>query len=277
MKGIALAAIIAAVAAVAIGLAYYFTAYRGASPGPSQPSVAYAYISAAASPAPLLAIQYLEHGQYMASMTYQGQEIAVGERLTPQQSSLLSQLVANSTLVFGSPNAKIVVLEYLDPTCPYCAIFSVEYFSYLHQYIENGTVLYVVRYMPTHVWGYIQQGSYYPQSFIAGVDAWPSLECIYQKYGAEKALNATETIYDIAAYYIYLYTQTNNATYLVVYPLAEKAYLDNNYPQCAYNLTLSQAQALAQAAYNQATSEASALGVPNNMLGTPLFIVTPRS
>jgi protein-disulfide isomerase len=267
-----LAAIIAVVAVLAIGLAYYFMAYRGASPGPSQP---YAYISAGASPAPLLAIQYLEHGQYAAEITYQGQEVAVGMRLTSLQASFLSQLVANSTLVFGSPNAKIVVLEYIDPTCPFCALFSAEYFNYLRQYIENGTVLYVVRYMPTHVWGYIQQGS--PQSFIAGVDAWPSLECVYQKYGAEAALNATETIYDIAASYIYLYIQTNNTAYLVAYPLAERAYLGGAYPQCAYNLTLAQAQALAQAAFNQAMSEASTLGVPNNMLGTPLFIVATRS
>ncbi|MBP1449815.1 MAG: thioredoxin domain-containing protein [Thermoproteus sp.] len=271
MKRPVLVAALAVIAAAVMLLAYYLIAGRAPAP-----SVGVIYFSAGASPAPLQAIGYVERGQLYSTVTIGGQAAALGRGLTPELRGALAGLIANSTMKFGSPNAPVVVVEYLDPTCPYCAVFSAAYFNYLLQYINNGTVLYVIRYFPTHVLGYLQPGGYYPQAFNAGVESWLSLECIYKRHGPAAALNATEGMYEVAAYYLSAYMQTNNSTYLLIYPIAEKRYLESRYPDCAYNLPTDQLEVVVAQAERQITAEAKALGIPNEMLGTPLFVVFPR-
>jgi protein-disulfide isomerase len=48
--------------------------------------------------------------------------------------------------VEGSPDAKVVVIEYLSPTCPHCARFQNEVYPELKaQYIDTGKIRYIPR------------------------------------------------------------------------------------------------------------------------------------
>ncbi len=68
-----------------------------------------------------------------------------------------------------------------------------------------------------------------------GVENWLSIECIYSNYGENATLNAVNNIYTIAYNYIYDYKETNNVTYLLLYPIAQYQYIESNYAKCAIN------------------------------------------
>ncbi|KUO88180.1 MAG: protein-disulfide isomerase [Thermoproteus sp. JCHS_4] len=261
-----LVAVVAVAVAVTGGVLAYFLIPRGG--GPQGPGIA--YFCAGFSPAPLQAIQLVESGRLQSSIAYQGQTLCVGTRLSQQQIQYLRNLTSASPAV-GSSDAQVVVLEYLDPTCPYCALFDAQYGAVLDQYIRNGTVLYAVRYFPTHVLGYLQQGQ--PQQFDAGVRTWLGLMCIYNRNGSAAFSESLRAVYAIAASYIVNYLRTGNATALDVYPLREISYIGSAYPQCAVNASSSQLVETAQSAINAVSAEAKALGIPNDMLGTPLFVI----
>ncbi len=267
MKVLAIAVVAAAVVVLG-GVLAYFLVLRGGSGQPQSSGIA--YFCAGLSPAPLQAIRLVESGQLQSTITYQGQPMCIGAKLSPQQLQYLKNLTSTS-LPVGSKDAKVVVIEYFDPTCPYCALFDAQYGALLNQYIQNGTVLYAVRYFPTHVIGYLQQGP--PQAFAAGVEAWLALPCIYNKAGSTAFLDALHTIYGIAAMYIANYLQTGNATALNVYPLVQLSYINSQYPQCVVNASGSQLVDVVQSAENAVAAEAKAVGIPNNMLGTPLFVI----
>jgi hypothetical protein len=261
MKMTVIITIIVAVSTIGGVLAYFMFS----QPGPAQSS-GFAYICVGYSPGPLLAVQLAESGQYQSSITYQGQTLCVGARLNAQQMQYLRNLTAASPQV-GSSKAKVVVLEYLDPTCPYCALFDVDYGDIMSQYIANGTVLYAVRFLPTHLLGYEEQGSYPP--FAAGIDTWLGLTCIYNRSGGEEFYRALNMIYRIAISYL----ETGNSTAMYIYPLAQFEYIKYQYPQCAINATTSQLLALIQNANSATAAEARRLGIPDYLLSTPLFIV----
>ena len=263
---ILLVVVVAVAVAVTGGVLAYFLIPRGGGPQGS----GIAYFCVGSSPALLQAIQLVESGRLQSSIAYQGQTLCVGTKLSQQQIQYLKNLTSTSPAV-GSSDAKVVVLEYLDPTCPYCALFDAQYGAVLDQYIRNGTVLYAVRYFPTHVLGYLQQGQ--PQLFDAGVRTWLGLICIYNRNGSAAFLDSLRAVYAIAASYIINYLQTGNATALDVYPLREISYINSTYPQCAVNISSSQLMETAQSALNAASAEAKALGIPNDMLGTPLFVI----
>ncbi len=264
-----LAVVVAIIAVVAIGsvLAYYLV-QRNQGAGGSGAGIA--YFCAGYSPAPLQAIRLAERGVFQSSITEQGQTLCVGARLSPQQIQYLKNLVSSSFVV-GSSDAKVVVIEYLDPTCPFCALFEAQYGQAIKQYIQNDTILYAVRFFPTHVIGYLQGGP--QEDFVAGVETWLGLTCIYNKTGASQFYDALSSIYELAAGYIAQYLQTGNSTLLDVYPLAQISYIKSQYPQCYISSSPQRLAALVQSAANAMSSEASALGIPNNMLGTPLFII----
>lgn len=48
----------------------------------------------------------------------------------------------------------MTVIEYLDPECPACTIFQLEYGGYLDHLIGSGSIYYVIQYFPTHVLDY---------------------------------------------------------------------------------------------------------------------------
>ncbi|MEZ0248535.1 MAG: thioredoxin domain-containing protein [Thermoproteus sp.] len=269
MKLLALIVVVVAAAVVGGVTAYFLLS----SNKPAQGSPAVAYFCAGYSPytaAPIQAIQLAEKGQLQNSIAYQGQTFCIGAKLSSSQLQYLKNLTATSYLV-GSQNAKVVVIEYLDTTCPYCALFDYQYGALLSQYIQNGTVLYAVRYFPTHTAGFLQENQ--PQLFAAGVETWLALTCIYNKTGGAAFYTALGSVYEIAARYIIYYLQTGNATVLNIYPYAQLQYVSSQYPQCRVNATAAQLVATAQGAQNDVSAAANALGIPSTMLGTPLFII----
>ncbi|MEL9990363.1 MAG: thioredoxin domain-containing protein [Thermoproteus sp.] len=266
MRLLALIVVVVAVAVVG-GVAAYFLLSGNKS---TQGGSGIAYFCAGYSPAPIQALQLVKEGQLQGSITYQGQTLCIGVKLTQSQLQYLKNITATSYLV-GSKNAKVIVLEYLDATCPYCALFDYQYGALLSQYIQNGTVLYAVRYFPTHTAGFLQENQ--PQLFAAGVETWLALTCVYNKTGSAEFYMALDSIYRIATSYILSYLQTGNASALNVYPYVQLEYMASQYPQCRVNATSAQLVAVAQGAQNDVAAVANALGIPSNMLGTPLFII----
>ncbi|WP_054857920.1 thioredoxin domain-containing protein [Vulcanisaeta sp. JCM 16159] len=110
------------------------------------------YVLAGASPLVFYAINYSKLGN-VTTFTYQGQELGYGFRANSTQVSFIREL-ASSGLGIGNPSANITVIEFLDPECPYCAIFQLEYGGYLDKLISSGSIYYVIQYFPTHVLGY---------------------------------------------------------------------------------------------------------------------------
>jgi hypothetical protein len=110
------------------------------------------YILAGASPLVFSAINYAETGNTTV-FTYQGQVLGYGFRANSTQVNVINSIIS-SGLGIGNPGASIVVIEYLDPECPYCALFQVEYGSALDSMVINGSALYVIQYFPTHVLSY---------------------------------------------------------------------------------------------------------------------------
>jgi hypothetical protein len=94
-------------------------------------------------------MNYTERGIYNATVRY-----AVGFRASPTQARAILDLTRDA-LVFGNSNSSIIVMELLDPTCPFCAVFQVQMANQLDSMVRSGTVEYVVVYFPTHVLSYL--------------------------------------------------------------------------------------------------------------------------
>jgi len=114
-------------------------------------------------------------------------------------------------------------------------------------------------------------------AFEDGVENWFGVECVYDKYGGNATLNLLNSIYSIAYEYLVAYSQSNNVTYLLEYPVAQYEYLASKYPQCAFNYTDQYLVSTVMGAINNITNVATELGIPGNLLGTPLFIVFNRA
>jgi hypothetical protein len=113
-------------------------------------------------------------------------------------------------------------------------------------------------------------------AFEDGVGNWFGVVCVYNKYGGNATLNLLNSIYSIAYEYLVAYSQSNNVTYLLEYPVAQYEYLASKYPQCAFNYTDQYLVSTVMGALNNITNVATELGIPGNLLGTPLFIVFNR-
>ncbi len=114
-------------------------------------------------------------------------------------------------------------------------------------------------------------------SFERGVENWLGIECVYNNYGANTTLSLVNDIYTIAYGYLYDYSQTNNVTYLLMYPVAQYQYIASKYPACAINESDQNLVSVVIGALNNITGIANNLNIPGNLLGTPLFIVFDRS
>ena len=110
------------------------------------------YVLAGASPYVFYAINYVNEGN-ITVITYQGQELGYGFKANSTQVSFINEL-ASSGLRIGNPSANITMIEFLDPECPYCAIFQAMYGRSLETMVNSGYVYYVIQYFPTHVLGY---------------------------------------------------------------------------------------------------------------------------
>jgi hypothetical protein len=114
-------------------------------------------------------------------------------------------------------------------------------------------------------------------AFEDGVENWFGVECVYNKYGGNATLDLLNSTYGIAYRYLKAYSRSNNVTYLLEYPVAQYKYLASKYPQCAFNYTDQYLVSTVMGAINNVTNAAIELGIPGNLLGTPLFIVFNRA
>ncbi|GAB6945025.1 thioredoxin domain-containing protein [Vulcanisaeta sp. JCM 14467] len=110
-------------------------------------------------------------------------------------------------------------------------------------------------------------------AFERGVENWLGIECIYNKYGGNAALSAVNSIYTIAYDYLYNYEETDNTTYLIMYPIAQYQYLTSHYPGCTVSKSDQDLVNTVMGALNGVNTMAYTLNIPGNLLGTPLFIV----
>ncbi|GGI79322.1 hypothetical protein GCM10007112_15320 [Vulcanisaeta souniana JCM 11219] len=110
------------------------------------------YVIVGASPSVFYAINYSKAGN-ITTFTYQGHELGYGFKANSTQVAFINEL-SSSGLGIGNSNANVTVIEYLDPECPACTIFQLEYGGYLDHLIGSGSIYYVIQYFPTHVLDY---------------------------------------------------------------------------------------------------------------------------
>ncbi len=113
--------------------------------------------------------------------------------------------------------------------------------------------------------------------FNYGVSDWNQWRCVYYNYSAADALSAINQSYVINLYYNIQYENTKNLTYELAYPGLIHYYLTGNYPRCNLSLNLNESLHEVSGALSEINKTASALGIPSNELGTPLFVIFNNS
>lgn len=133
----------------------------------------------------------------------------------PVQPSISENLVRPDSAALGPADAKVTVVEFLDPECESCAAVAPQVKSLLKEY--DGRVRFVVRYMPLHrnaklaaqyieaageqgkYWEMMEkmfamQGEWGEKHGPAGHNAAPTgpVSELFEKYGQEIGLNASQ-------------------------------------------------------------------------------------
>ena len=67
---------------------------------------------------------------------------------TPQVPTINMKPVTAADHIFGNPNAPIKIVEYSDPSCPYCKIFNPTMEQAMQTYGANGQVAWIYRSFP---------------------------------------------------------------------------------------------------------------------------------
>jgi len=70
---------------------------------------------------------------------------AAAQAVTPQVSMAP---VTAADHIFGNPNAEIKIVEYSDPSCPYCKMFNPTMYQVMANYGATGQVAWVYRHFP---------------------------------------------------------------------------------------------------------------------------------
>jgi len=107
------------------------------------------YVIIGASSTIYNAINYTARGIYNATVQY-----AIGFKANPSQVSAILSLTRDA-LIFGNSTSDVLVIELLDTTCPFCAVFQARLAGPLDSMIRSGTVEFAVVYFPTHVLSYL--------------------------------------------------------------------------------------------------------------------------
>lgn len=136
---------------------------------------------------------------------------------TPVQSSVSENLVRPDSATLGPTDAKVTVVEFLDPECESCAAVAPQVKALLKEKEYDGRVRFVVRYMPLHrnakiaaqyieaageqgkYWEMMEkmfamQGEWGEKHGPAGHDATPTgpVSVLFEKYGQEIGLNVSQ-------------------------------------------------------------------------------------
>jgi protein-disulfide isomerase len=70
-------------------------------------------------------------------------KVAVPQKNTEPEINLVA--ISNADHIFGNPNASIKIVEYSDPSCPYCRIFHNTMRQIMSEYGASGKVAWVYR------------------------------------------------------------------------------------------------------------------------------------
>ncbi len=77
----------------------------------------------------------------------QGKQVQQQEQQKPQFKPV-NMTIRQDDIILGNPNAPVTIIEYTDFQCPFCRRYHYTTWPTLKQYVENGTVRYVVRNFP---------------------------------------------------------------------------------------------------------------------------------
>ncbi len=102
--------------------------------------------------------------------------------------------VSASDHILGNPNAKIKIVEYSDPSCPFCKIFHNTLRKVMAQYGKSGDVAWVYRSFPIDKPGTRPDGGILHPN--AGHEA-QALECAAALGGNDKFWTYANRLYDI--------------------------------------------------------------------------------
>jgi protein-disulfide isomerase len=96
--------------------------------------------------------------------------------------------------VLGNPNAKIKIIEYSDPSCPFCKVFHNTMRKIMNEYGKSGDVAWVYRHFPIDKPGTLPDGgTLHPNS---GHES-QALECAGALGGNDKFWAYTNRLYEV--------------------------------------------------------------------------------
>ncbi len=102
--------------------------------------------------------------------------------------------VSASDHILGNPNAKIKIIEYSDPSCPFCKVFHNTMRRIMNDYGKSGNVAWVYRHFPIDKPGTSSDGGILHPN--AGHEA-QALECAAALGGNDKFWEYTNRLYDV--------------------------------------------------------------------------------
>ncbi|HET8581072.1 MAG TPA: thioredoxin domain-containing protein [Candidatus Paceibacterota bacterium] len=117
-------------------------------------------------------------------------------------------LVSKDDHIQGNPNAKVVIVEYSDPECPFCKQFNTTLEQIMAKYGSTGDVAWVYRHFPI------------PQLHPKAPKEAEALECVNELGGADKFWQYEKLIYQT--------TNSNNSLDDGVYNTPEPVPTDAN-------------------------------------------------
>ncbi len=102
--------------------------------------------------------------------------------------------VTSKDHIFGNPNAKIKIIEYSDPSCPFCKVFHNTMRKIMNEYGKSGDVAWVYRHFPIDKPGTRPDGgTLHPN---AGHES-QALECAAGLGGNDKFWAYTNRLYEV--------------------------------------------------------------------------------
>lgn len=121
---------------------------------------------------------------YNGKVSNQNPSLSQEESLTQSAGEAMRPIDANDHIL-GSPNAKVVIVEYSDTECPYCKMFHSTMLSIMQEYGDTEEVAWVYRHLPID--------ALHPKAFKEAV----ALECAAALGGNSKFWEYTNRLYEI--------------------------------------------------------------------------------
>lgn len=113
---------------------------------------------------------------------------------TSDKAQLSIKPVNKEDHILGNPNAQVKIIEYSDPSCPFCKIFDPTMHQIMDQYGPGGKVAWIYRHFPLDKKGTRQDGGILHPN--AGHEA-QAMECVASLGGNDKFWAFEKKFYEI--------------------------------------------------------------------------------